>query len=222
MWLRDGGAHARADHPFGRDRSVTPELQDQRSLPNARAAALAPDIREEGKEDLLKSGVLLAVLRVDNRRDGGRWIILGGPVTGRDGQVRERSRLRGQLGHGNISCARYTDVLVQHCLTMPALFSIALPPPRDWQDFEDLCCDLWRRLWADPVAQKNGRGGQPQAGVDVFGRPGGGARWEGVQCKVKGESVTLTRKEIEREVERAKLFEPGLSNFLIATTAPRD
>ncbi|MCP4555122.1 MAG: hypothetical protein GY836_06840 [Herbaspirillum sp.] len=45
--------------------------------------------------------------------------------------------------------------------------AIRLPPLRNWQDFEDLCCDLWRRLWNDPTAIKHGRQGQPQQGVDV-------------------------------------------------------
>ena len=57
--------------------------------------------------------------------------------------------------------------------------SYTLPPPRDWQVFEDLCCKLWRRLWNDPNAQKHGRAGQKQHGVDVFGQPDGGPHWEG-------------------------------------------
>ncbi len=56
-----------------------------------------------------------------------------------------------------------------------------LPPPRDWQAFEDLCRDLWAELWDDPNAAKHGRTGQKQRGVDVFGQPGGGADWEGVE-----------------------------------------
>ncbi len=42
------------------------------------------------------------------------------------------------------------------------------PPPANWQDFEDLCLKLWRPRLID--AKKNGRSGQPQAGVDIFGR----------------------------------------------------
>lgn len=57
----------------------------------------------------------------------------------------------------------------------------AKAPPDRWQDFEDLCLQLWRPRLID--AKKHGRQGQPQAGVDVFGRdPKTGARW-GVQCK---------------------------------------
>ncbi|HYG63739.1 MAG TPA: NB-ARC domain-containing protein [Thermoanaerobaculia bacterium] len=97
---------------------------------------------------------------------------------------------------------------------------LALPPLRNWQDFEDLCLDLWRRLWNDPDAQKHGRQGQPQAGVDVYGRPEGGREWAGVQCKRLEEN--LTPKVIEEEVEKARTFEPALSRFIIATTARSD
>src|ERR1700676_2598167 len=56
-------------------------------------------------------------------------------------------------------------------------------PPNDPTAFESLCLELWRDIWNDPNAQKNGRSGQPQAGVDVFGQHDG--KWAGVQCKQK-------------------------------------
>ena len=95
------------------------------------------------------------------------------------------------------------------------------PPPTAWQAFEGLCCDLFRELWNAPMTQKNGRSGQPQAGVDVFGLPSGSASWFGVQCKQKlGSPVTL--EELEAEIEKAKGFNPTLSHYIFATTAPRD
>ena len=51
---------------------------------------------------------------------------------------------------------------------------LQLPPPAIWQDFEKLCHVLWREIWNDPATQKNGRSGQPQHGVDVFGQPNTG------------------------------------------------
>src|SRR5829696_6676153 len=90
---------------------------------------------------------------------------------------------------------------------------LALPPLRNWQDFEDLCLDLWRRLWNDPDASKHGRQGQRQAGVDVYGRPEGGREWAGVQCKRLEDD--LTPKMIEEEVAKARTFEPALSRFVI-------
>jgi hypothetical protein len=96
-----------------------------------------------------------------------------------------------------------------------------LPLPRNWIDFEDLCCDLWSKIWKDPDTQKHGRQGQPQSGVDVYGQPNKGDAWAGVQCKYK-EHDALTSQEILEEVEKARTFDPPISRFIIATTAPRD
>ena len=107
---------------------------------------------------------------------------------------------------------------------MPTFSSLQIPPPTNWQDFETLCCDLWRKIWQDPNTQKNGRQGQPQHGVDVCGRPNQGELNAGVQCKGKDNYVNtkLTDTEVRTAVEQAKDFEPKLSEFIIATTGPRD
>jgi len=107
---------------------------------------------------------------------------------------------------------------------MPIFSSSQIPPPRNWQDFEDICCDLWREVWRDPNAQKNGRQGQPQYGVDISGRPGQGGFWAGIQCKGRNNfgDKSLTEQEVKSEIEKAKSFEPKLSEFTIATTAPKD
>ncbi|HOW96499.1 MAG TPA: hypothetical protein P5567_00360 [Kiritimatiellia bacterium] len=107
---------------------------------------------------------------------------------------------------------------------MSSFPKLQLDPPTDWPSFEDLCWGLWKTIWRDENTQKNGRGSQPQHGVDVFGRPGKASTWAGVQCKGK-EVFThqaLTPKEIGREVKKARKFKPPLSEFMIATTAPRD
>jgi hypothetical protein len=39
--------------------------------------------------------------------------------------------------------------------------------PGYWEEFEDLCLDLFRAVWNDPTSQKNGRRGQPQHGTVV-------------------------------------------------------
>ena len=95
-------------------------------------------------------------------------------------------------------------------------------PPANWQDFEDLCLKLWRLRLVD--AKKNGRSGQPQAGVDIFGRDPKTEAWVGIQCKQRGQwpKKVLTVSEIGAEVEQAEGFEPPLSHFIVATTAPRD
>ena len=107
---------------------------------------------------------------------------------------------------------------------MSTLGSLQIPPPANWQDFEMLCRDLWRELWSDPGTQRHGRQGQPQHGVDVFGRPGEGAEWAGVQCKLKSQiaNAQLKRVQIEAEVAKAREFNPTLSSFTIATTALQD
>ena len=94
-----------------------------------------------------------------------------------------------------------------------------IPPLVDDKKFEQLCRDLWRRAWNDPHAECNGRSGQKQNGVDVFGRPDKGSEYAGVQCKAV---ETLTEGEIREEVEKAKSFTPSLRELIIATTVPRD
>jgi len=107
---------------------------------------------------------------------------------------------------------------------MTRLSNLQVPPPANWQDFESLCCDLWRAIWKDPNTQKNGRQGQQQHGVDISGRPDQGASWAGVQCKGKDNygGGSLTEGEVEAEVEKAKSFKPPLACFIIATSGKRD
>ncbi len=96
------------------------------------------------------------------------------------------------------------------------------PPPDDPVTFESLCLDLWQEIWGDPGADKNGRSGQAQAGVDVFGKYKG--QQMGVQCKQKNGLLRtqVTVKELEKEVEQALGFEPPLHSFILATTGPAD
>jgi len=107
---------------------------------------------------------------------------------------------------------------------MPAASALQIPPPATWQDFESLCCELWRRIWKDPNTQKNGRSGQEQHGVDVYGRPNEGSPWAGVQCNGKDNYADkkVTENELRTEVENAKSFRPALSQFILATTGPKD
>jgi len=102
--------------------------------------------------------------------------------------------------------------------------NLQIPPPANWQDFESLCWDLWQKIWNDPNTQKNGRQGQPQCGVDIFGRPDQKNKYAGVQCKGKDNYTNrkLTKREVRAEVEKAKSFKPALSEYIIATTGPKD
>jgi hypothetical protein len=100
-----------------------------------------------------------------------------------------------------------------------------IAPPKSWETFEDLCWALFQADWQDSGAQKNGRQGQQQAGVDIVGynRTAGGALW-GVQCKGKNAHYgsKLSTKEIDAELAKAEKFQPPLAHWIIATTAATD
>jgi tetratricopeptide (TPR) repeat protein len=103
--------------------------------------------------------------------------------------------------------------------------SVSIPPPSNWQDFERNTRLMFEYSLRDPHTQNNGRQGQAQHGVDVFGRRGGGnGPLVGVQCKGKdadyGEAVT--EAELYGEVRKSESFKPPLREFILATTAPDD
>ena len=104
-----------------------------------------------------------------------------------------------------------------------------LRKPSNWQDFESLCKKLWGEIWQCPEIQKNGRLGQNQYGVDIFGVPKGEDGYYGIQCKGKSEyndnqysHPQFTQKELITEIELAKHFEPKLKKLYFATTALND
>mgnify|MGYP003819776917 CR=1 FL=1 len=99
-----------------------------------------------------------------------------------------------------------------------------LRQPENWQDFEKLCRDLWSKIWNDKNAQRHGRTGQPQHGVDIYGQINGEGEWHGIQCKGKDcfNGKNVTEDELLSEVEKAKNFTPYLKTFTLATTAQSD
>lgn len=100
-----------------------------------------------------------------------------------------------------------------------------LPKPENWQDFETLCKKLWGEIWNIPnKIKKNGRQGQPQHGVDVYGIPERQQNYWGIQCKGKDDytKAQLTEKEIDIEIQKARKFQPELATFIFATTANKD
>lgn len=96
------------------------------------------------------------------------------------------------------------------------------PIPKSWDEFETIMCDLLRRKWNDPNALRNGRQGQSQTGVDIYGQRDGEGAYIGVQCKLHGRNGRATLAEITEEIHKAEEFKPPLKEFHIATTAPRD
>ena len=83
---------------------------------------------------------------------------------------------------------------------------------------------MLKRIWEEPYIVRNGRSGQRQHGVDCYGFPkhrgvARANRYAGAQCKRTDE---LTFEIVQEEVQKAKEFKPGLTEYLVMTTAPRD
>ena len=107
---------------------------------------------------------------------------------------------------------------------MPSPPTTDLPRPNSWDEFEDICADILKRMWNDPYIVRNGRSGQRQQGVDSYGMPkhlGGpiAKKYAGAQCK-KADALTI--EIIQEEVTKSKEFTPSLTEYLVMTTAPRD
>ena len=94
--------------------------------------------------------------------------------------------------------------------------------PAGWQKFEELCRALFAAVFRDPTTLRYGRSGQPQHGVDIYGKAAQAPRaYFGVQCKGKGRNYgsKVTQPEFAREVHKAEGFDPPLTRWILATTA---
>lgn len=106
---------------------------------------------------------------------------------------------------------------------MAELVHFEYAPPRSWEQFEELCADLFEIMWSDPNLVRHGRAGQVQDGVDIIA-----ARGEdypvGLQCKKKSKwpEKEIKLSEITSEIEKAEKFIPPLKDFYILTTASAD
>ncbi|MFO1144428.1 MAG: hypothetical protein U1E59_19055 [Amaricoccus sp.] len=106
---------------------------------------------------------------------------------------------------------------------MSLLAATQISKPADEQAFERASVVLWRGLLNDPSVQRNGRRGQRQNGVDLFGIRNGDADWHvGIQCKLKSEGHALSEVEVRGEVAKALTFRPHLKEYYVTTTAPDD
>jgi hypothetical protein len=94
-----------------------------------------------------------------------------------------------------------------------------LPVPKNWQDFETIVCDAQAQRWKSTTLQKNGRAGQEQNGVDIYG-PDDIGRPVGIQCKRYKSPLTL--KDVTDEIGKAEAFEGNLNTLFVATTADND
>ncbi|MDX0563767.1 hypothetical protein GOD83_06750 [Sinorhizobium medicae] len=95
--------------------------------------------------------------------------------------------------------------------------------PANYAEFETSCMRLAEKYFNTPNALKNGRTGQPQKGVDVWGyRNRDMRRPFGVQCKLKTTGADLTAAEVREEWEKALTFRTPIDEFFIWTTANND
>jgi hypothetical protein len=102
--------------------------------------------------------------------------------------------------------------------------------PLYWQQFEDLTQSVVQIAYGAAQADKIGRPGQAQHGVDVYaGRSRVGA--VGVQCKRLDDldannhplpGGPISAKLLRAEAAKALAFTPQLDMWILATTAKRD
>lgn len=101
--------------------------------------------------------------------------------------------------------------------TMPSPSTAKWPRPKSEDEWEDMVLDAMRLVWKDPNAQRNGRRGQRQHGIDVFGIADG--RQVGAQAKNMDK---LSETEAKHEIEEAENFQPKIQGFYFAVAGPRD
>lgn len=89
--------------------------------------------------------------------------------------------------------------------------------PRHWQEFEEFCLAVFSEVWKDALAQKNGRTGQPQHGVDVWGGVDGNRQVSGCSAQRQGRVA-----ELIIEIGKADKVEPALEHSVLAATAPAE
>ncbi|RCI79297.1 hypothetical protein DNK03_13875 [Brucella anthropi] len=102
---------------------------------------------------------------------------------------------------------------------MPTISSSQVPPPKSWEEFEEICLSAAKHRWDSSKFFGNGRKGQAQNGVDIWGHDSVGEHI-GVQCKNTLAGISLS--VVKDEIANAAGFKPKLDHLYIATTAPRD
>jgi len=102
---------------------------------------------------------------------------------------------------------------------MPTLSSIKLPPPKSWDEFEEITLTCLKIKWDSPNLTRHGRQGQSQAGVDIYGEDNLG-RFVGVQCKKT--DLELNTRIVKCEVAKAEQFVPPITTYYLATSLQSD
>lgn len=100
---------------------------------------------------------------------------------------------------------------------MPTPSTSKWPRPKNEEEWEEMVLDAMRLRWNDPNAQRNGRRGQRQNGVDIFGRMG----TVDVAAQAKN-TDGITESEARQEILKAEQFKPPLAQFYFAIGGSRD
>jgi hypothetical protein len=88
-----------------------------------------------------------------------------------------------------------------------------VPTPKSWDEFEDITLAAAKLRWNSSDFYRNGRPGQKQDGVDIWGRDDGN-RHIGVQCKNTVDGISLST--VNDEIANAGTFTPKLDRLYIA------
>jgi Restriction endonuclease len=110
---------------------------------------------------------------------------------------------------------------IAHQTSMPTAATSDLPKPKSWDEFEDIVWEIYTRKWKNPHAQRYGRSGQTQHGIDIYGQQNGAGDYIAIQCK-RYEDNKLTIKKIKQDIEKTHLFLSPINDYLIVTTDSRD
>lgn len=102
---------------------------------------------------------------------------------------------------------------------MPTLSNSNIPTPKSWDEFEDITLSALQVRWSNPELFRNGRQGQRQDGVDIYGENSAGD-FVGVQCKNTTQGIS--EKIVNNEIKNATSFTPPIKELIVATTASRD
>ena len=110
-----------------------------------------------------------------------------------------------------------------YALSVPAL---KLLPISNHDEFERFCCEIAKDVFGDFSAQRFGRSGQAQRGVDITATNRRGTREAIViQCKFKSNPDTVEFSKLKKDLTddyTAALKHHHFDEFIFATTCPRD
>ena len=106
---------------------------------------------------------------------------------------------------------------------MTVRYNYVFPIPESDDVFDEMVRDACSIEWNDPTTQRNGRSGQSQNGLDVFGYPNGpSGRCRGAQSKLRTKGKQLSTGEIDDEIKKAQSSPLNPDQLIIVTSTGRD